>query len=90
MSETSSAPASQTETTVRPWGLRGLRAAPPASAGPDIRYDDDLQVAVTTDGTPWVKEEPAKQWSSVAELDGDEGRSEQWGWDTSKDVTEGV
>jgi hypothetical protein len=36
----------------------------------------------------WVNSEEGKTWSSIAELDGDEGRSESWGWDDGKDVTE--
>jgi putative ATP-grasp target RiPP len=74
----------------RPWGLRGLCTAPSPAAVPAYRYDDGLQVAVMDDGRPWVESEAAKEWSSVAELDGDEGRSETYGWDDGRDVTEGV
>lgn len=74
----------------RPWGLRGLCPAPSSSIAPDFHYDEDRQIAVVDDGTPWVLAKPAKEWSSVAELDGDEGRSEAYGWDTGKDITEGV
>lgn len=73
---------------VRPWGLRGLRSAPPAVV-PVYRYDPVQQVALTRDGELWVKSEKGKTWSSITELDGDEGRSEDWGWDDGKDVTEG-
>ncbi|MGH3870624.1 MAG: putative ATP-grasp-modified RiPP [Pseudonocardiaceae bacterium] len=73
---------------IRPWGLRGLRPAPPAEA-PVYRYDPIRQVALTSDGELWVNSEKAKTWSSITELDGDEGRSEDWGWDDGKDVTEG-
>ena len=72
---------------VRPWGLRGLRAAPSAAV-PVYRYDPARQVAVAPDGELWVDSEEGKTWSSVAELDGDEGRSETWNWDEGKDVTE--
>lgn len=40
-------------------------------------------------GSCGVDSEKGKTWSSIIELDGDEGRSEQWGWDDGKDVTEG-
>jgi hypothetical protein len=52
-------------------------------------YDPVRQVALSADGELWVTSEQGKTWSSIAELDGDEGRSEQWGWDDGKDVTEG-
>lgn len=73
---------------LRPWGLRGLRAAPPADV-PLYRYDPVQQVALTYGGELWINSEAGKTWSSIIELDGDEGRSEQWGWDEGKDVTEG-
>ena len=73
---------------VRPWGLRGLRPAPPAEV-PVYRYDPVRQVALTRDGELWVNSDEGKTWSSIVELDGDEGRSEGWGWDDGKDVTEG-
>jgi putative ATP-grasp target RiPP len=72
---------------VRPWGLRGLRPAPPADV-PLYRYDPVRQVALTSDGELWINSKEGKTWSSIAELDGDEGRSEAWGWDDGKDVTE--
>lgn len=76
--------------TLRPWGLRGLRPAPAAEV-PVYRYDLVRQVALSADGELWVTSEQGKQWCSIFELDGDEGRSEQWGWDDDgKDVTEGV
>lgn len=75
---------------VRPWGLRGLRPAPLAEV-PVYRYDPVRQVALSADGELWVTSEQGKEWCSILELDGDEGRSEQWGWDDDgKDVTEGV
>jgi len=52
------------------------------------RYDPVRQVAVTASGELWIGSNDGKKWSSVAELDGDEGRSEAWGWDDGKDVTE--
>lgn len=77
------------ELLVRPWGLRGLR---PVSGMvgplPAYRYDPVRQVAVTADGQLWITSIDGKTWSSVAELDGDEGRSETYGWDDGKDVTE--
>jgi putative ATP-grasp target RiPP len=73
---------------VRPWGLRGLRPAPPAGV-PVYRYDPVRQVALTCDGELWINSHEGKTWSSITELDGDEGRSEDWGRDDGKDVTEG-
>lgn len=73
---------------VRPWGLRGLRRAPSGDV-PVYRYDPIRQVAVTPGGELWVDSTEGKTWSSITELDGDEGRSEDWGWDDGKDVTEG-
>lgn len=73
---------------VRPWGLRGLRPASPAVV-PMYRYDPVRQVALTSAGELWVNSNKGKTWSSITELDGDEGRSEDWGWDDGKDVTEG-
>ncbi len=72
---------------VRPWGLRGLRPAPSADV-PVYRYDPVRQVALTSGGELWINSKEGKTWSSIAELDGDEGRSESWGWDDGKDVTE--
>lgn len=72
---------------VRPWGLRGLRRAPTAEV-PVYRYDPVRQVALTSGGELWINSTEGKTWSSIAELDGDEGRSESWGWDDGKDVTE--
>ena len=76
------------DSAVRPWGLRGLRSAPPVVV-PVYRYDPVRQVALTCGGELWVNSEKGKAWSSITELDGDEGRSEDWGWDDGKDVTEG-
>lgn len=72
---------------VRPWGLRGLRPVPPGDA-PEYRYDLVRQVALTSSGELWINSKEGKTWSSIAELDGDEGRSESWGWDDGKEVTE--
>jgi putative ATP-grasp target RiPP len=72
---------------VRPWGLRGLRSVPLADV-PLYWYDPIRQVALTPDGELWINSKEGKTWSSIAELDGDEGRSESWGWDDGKDVTE--
>lgn len=74
--------------TVRPWGLRGLRPVPSAVV-PVYRYDPVRQVALTSDGELWINSVEGRCWSSIVELDGDEGRSETWGWDEGKDVTEG-
>jgi hypothetical protein len=56
---------------------------------PGYRYDPVRQVALTCTGELWADSPEGKRWSSIFELDGDEGRSEQWGWDEGKDVTEG-
>lgn len=74
---------------VRPWGLRGLRPMPAATM-PDYQYDPMRQIAVTPTGEPWLFAVKGSNHSSIAELDGDEGRSEQFGEDAGKDVTEGV
>lgn len=58
------------------------------TAGILLPYDPVRQVAVTPDGQLWITSADAATWSSVAELDGDEGRSETYGWDDGKDVTE--
>lgn len=73
--------------TVRPWGLRDLQPVPPAEVSM-YRYDPIRQVALTSGGELWVNSNEGKTWSSIAELDGDEGRSETFGWDDGKDVTE--
>lgn len=73
--------------TTRPWGLRWVRPAA-ALVPPAFRYCPVRQVAVSVDGSGglWMDED-GKKWSSIAEKDGDEGRSEDWGWDTSGDVS---
>lgn len=71
----------------RPWGLRWLRPAA-ALALPAFQYCPVRQMAVSTDGRGglWMDED-GKEWSSIAERDGDEGPSEDHGWDTTGDVS---
>jgi hypothetical protein len=68
-------------------GVKGLQPAPPAEV-PMYRYDPIRQVALTSGGEFWVNSNEGKTWSSIAELDGDEGRAETFDWDDGKDVTE--
>lgn len=74
---------------MRPWGLRGLVPTPGVTLSA-YRYDPDRQIAVTSAGDPWLFAAEGSNHSSIAELDGDEGRSESWGEDAGKDVTEGA
>jgi putative ATP-grasp target RiPP len=71
----------------RPWGLRWLRPAP-ALIPPAYRYCPVRQVAVSTDGSGrlWMDND-GQDWSSIAERNGDEGPSEDYGWDTTGDVS---
>lgn len=89
LTDSPSAGASGEEGYPRPWGL--LRGLAPAAARPrpDYRYDPVRQIAVTLAGEPWTRTVEGSNHSSVAERDGDEGRSEDWGEDAGKDVTEG-
>lgn len=50
---------------VRPWGLRGLRPAPPAGV-PVYRYDPVRQVAVTLGDELWINSKKGKTWSARA------------------------
>jgi hypothetical protein len=43
---------------------------------PVYQYDPARRVALTCNGQLWINSENGKTWSSIAELDGDEGRSE--------------
>jgi len=71
----------------RPWGLRWLRPTP-VGVPPAFRYCPVRQVAVAADGSGrlWM-DTKGQQWSSIAERDGDEGPSEDYGWDTTGDVS---
>jgi len=71
----------------RPWGLRWLRPTP-ARVPPAYRYCPARQLAVSADdsGRLWMDSD-GKEWSSITELDGDEGKSEDYGWDTTGDVS---
>jgi hypothetical protein len=68
-------------------GAKGSTTGAPAEV-PMYRYDPIRQVALTSGGELWVNSNEGKTWSSIAELDGDEGRAETFGWDDGKDVTE--
>lgn len=76
---------SPSRSITRPWGLRWLRPAP-AMMPPAHLYCPERQVAVNDVGGLWMNED-GKEWSSVAERDGDEGPSEDYGWDTDGDVS---
>lgn len=69
----------------RPWGLRWLRPSP-TMIPPAYSYCPERQTAVGADGAGWLNNE-GKEWSSIAERDGDEGPSEDYGWDTDGDVS---
>lgn len=74
--------------TVRPWGLRGMKALP--SIGRRItgwRYDHDWQVAVDGDGTPLNETRMGQPTANkVTSNDGDEGPSEDFTYDFAPDA----
>ena len=74
-----------TKSSVAPWGLRWLRPAP-AMIPPAYAYCPERQVAIGAGGGLWMNED-GKEWSSIAERDGDEGTAEDYGWDTDGDVS---
>lgn len=74
-----------TDPSIRPWGLRWLQPAP-AMDPPAYAYCPERQVAIGAAGRLWMDAE-GKEWSSIAECDGDEGPSEDYGWDTDGDVS---
>ncbi|MGQ0480415.1 MAG: putative ATP-grasp-modified RiPP [Pseudonocardia sp.] len=71
----------------RPWNLRA--AQPPQNQRMPLtgwRYDHDRQIAVAADGRPLTDVLAADATAnSVSDLDGDEGRSEDWSYDFCPD-----
>jgi hypothetical protein len=71
---------------VRPWNLRGARAGSPGVRIGDWRYDHVLQVALLADGRRLADAMAADPSAdSVSDLDGDEGKSEDWQYDFCPD-----
>jgi hypothetical protein len=74
---------------MRPWNLRAAEVITGAAGGVRLsgcRYDHDRQVAVTADGrrvSEIVAADPTA--NSVSDLDGDEGKSEDWTYDFCPD-----
>lgn len=68
---------------VRPWNLRGAQVMDRCRARVGAwRYDHDRQLALTLDGhllTEIIAADPSAD--SVSDLDGDEGKSEDWKYD---------
>ncbi|MGQ0717018.1 MAG: hypothetical protein ACT4NP_06810 [Pseudonocardiales bacterium] len=65
---------------IRPWNLRGVQVMDRCGARVGVwRYDHDRQLAFTRDGhlvTEIIAADPSAD--SVTDLDGDEGKSEDW------------
>ncbi|MGB6161938.1 MAG: hypothetical protein WCF33_18170 [Pseudonocardiaceae bacterium] len=76
---------------VRPWNLRGARVMDRGDTRLGVwRYDHDRQLALTLDGhliTEIVAADPSA--GSVTDLDGDEGKSEDWKYDFCPDESGG-
>ncbi|MGH3829559.1 MAG: hypothetical protein ACRDRS_03760 [Pseudonocardiaceae bacterium] len=72
---------------VRPWNLRGAQIMGRCGARPGAWcYDHDRQLALTLDGhlmTEIIAADPSAD--SVSDLDGDEGKSEDWTYDFCPD-----
>jgi putative ATP-grasp target RiPP len=71
---------------IRPWGLRRLVrpvATVPLPAG--LRYDPVRQVLVDGSGNRFVDVRGDASAESVSDVDGDEGRSEDWRYDFAPD-----
>lgn len=72
---------------VRPWNLRGAQVMDRCGARPGAwRYDHDRQLTLTLDGhlmTEIIAADPSAD--SVSDLDGDEGKSEDWTYDFCPD-----
>ncbi|MGH3718975.1 MAG: hypothetical protein ACRDRI_09080 [Pseudonocardiaceae bacterium] len=72
---------------VRPWNLRGAQVMDRCGARPVAwRYDHGRQLALTLDGrlmTEIIAADPSAD--SVSDLDGDEGKSEDWKYDFCPD-----
>jgi hypothetical protein len=68
---------------VRPWNLRAARVMPGRGARPGAWcYDHTQQLAITLDGRPIIDiVSPDPSADSVSDLDGDEGKSEDWTYD---------
>jgi hypothetical protein len=72
---------------VRPWNLRGAQVMDRGGARLGAwRYDHDHQVAVTPDGRLVMEIVAAAPTAdSATDLDGDEGKSEDWTYDFCPD-----
>ncbi len=71
---------------VRPWNLRGARVMGRGTPPVAWRYDHDRQLALTVDGRLMLEiiaADPSAD--SVTDLDGDEGKSEDWKYDFCPD-----
>jgi hypothetical protein len=71
---------------VRPWNLRGARVMGAGARLGTWRCDHDRQIGVTLDGrlvTEVVAADPTAD--SATDLDGDEGKSEDWTYDFCPD-----
>jgi len=71
---------------VRPWNLRAARVMGPGARVGAWRYDHDRQIAVTLDGRLVLEVVAADPTAdSATDLDGDEGKSEDWTYDFCPD-----
>jgi hypothetical protein len=72
---------------IRPWNLRGAQIMDRCGARPGgWRYDHDRQLALTLDGhliAEIISADPSAD--TVTDLDGDEGKSEDWKYDFCPD-----
>ena len=71
---------------VRPWNLRGARVMGRSARLGAWRYDHGRQVAFNVDGRlvmEIIAADPSAD--SVSDLDGDEGKSEDWSYDFCPD-----
>lgn len=75
---------------VRPWNLRGAQVMDSGGARLGAwRYDHDRQVAVTLDGRLMMDVVAATPTAeSATDLDGDEGKSEDWTYDFCPDESD--
>jgi len=72
---------------IRPWNLLGAVAGSPGVHIGAWRYDHGVQVAMLVDGRRLIDVLTADPSAdSVSDLDGDEGKSEDWRYDFCPDV----